>query len=78
MGMFDWINSEASRDQKIQMLRKSQAVDASTCCIMMADADRNIVYANKAVVKLLKDNETELQKVLPHFSADNLIGENID
>ena len=78
MGMFDWINSEASRDQKIQMLRKSQAVDASTCCIMMADADRNIVYANKAVVKLLKDNEAELQKVLPHFSADNLIGENID
>ena len=78
MGMFDWINTEASRENRIQLLRKSQAVDASTCCIMMADADRTIVYANNAVKKLLKVNEAELQKALPHFSADNLIGESID
>ena len=44
----------------------------------MADADRNIIYANQSVKTLLKENERKLQAVLPSFSADNLEGQNID
>ncbi|WP_088330387.1 methyl-accepting chemotaxis protein [Lacimicrobium sp. SS2-24] len=58
--------------------RQIQTLEMSSSCFMIADADRTIVYANKAVLALLKKAEAELQKVLPQFSADNLIGQNID
>ncbi|WP_137165923.1 methyl-accepting chemotaxis protein [Salinimonas lutimaris] len=78
MGMFNIFNNETIKAQQLQMHRIEQSLEATTCCVMMADADRNIIYANTAVQKLLKDNEAELQRVLPTFSADNLIGQNID
>lgn len=55
-----------------------QTLEQSSTSFMIANADRTIVYANKAVVALLKTCEDELRKVLPQFSADNLIGQSID
>ena len=79
MGMFSWLGQDSSKSgETLQQMRNAQAIDASTSCIMMADAERNIIYANKAVKTLLKEAEPELKKVLPQFSADNLIGQNID
>ncbi|MBD3586291.1 PAS domain S-box protein [Salinimonas sp. HHU 13199] len=78
MGMFKIFNNEAIKAQQLQMLRIEQSLEATTTCIMMADKDRNIIYANTAVQRLLKESEEELQKVLPNFSADNLVGQNID
>ncbi|WP_018983582.1 methyl-accepting chemotaxis protein [Salinimonas chungwhensis] len=78
MGMFNLFKAEAIKAQQLQMLRIEQSLEATTTCIMMADKDRNIIYANKAVQRLLKENEDELQKALPNFSADNLVGQNID
>ncbi|NVK55989.1 MAG: PAS domain-containing protein [Alteromonadaceae bacterium] len=46
--------------------------------VMVADKNRNIIYANEAVYKLLKGYEDEIRTVLPHFSAENLVGQNID
>lgn len=62
----------------MDIVRQVQALEQSSTSFMIADADRNIVYANKAVLTLLKDSEQELLKALPQFSADNLIGKNID
>ncbi|MEW9799460.1 methyl-accepting chemotaxis protein [Alteromonas sp. CYL-A6] len=58
--------------------RQVHTLEMSSTCFMIADVDRTIVYANKAVLALLKNSEDELRKVLPQFSADNLIGQNID
>ena len=55
-----------------------QTLEQSSTSFMIANADRIIIYANKAVVSLLKKSEEELRKVLPQFSADNLIGQSID
>lgn len=55
-----------------------QTLEQSSTSFMIANADRIIIYANKAVVSLLKSSEAELRKVLPQFSADNLIGQSID
>jgi len=54
------------------------ALDAITSGVMVADKNRNIIYANPAVYNLLKHYEEEIRTVLPHFSADNLVGQNID
>lgn len=78
MGIMTWLEDFTKATDVNQALRNKQALDATTCCIMMADADRNIIYANQAVRSLLKENEKKLQAVLPNFSADNLEGQNID
>ena len=45
---------------------------------MIADSQRNIIYANKAVVRLLQEAEDDIRKELPQFSVAKLIGSNID
>ena len=72
------LNLFKASSQSVNTERQLQALELSSTSFMIADVDRNIVYANGAVLSLLKHNEKELQKVLPQFSADNLIGQNID
>ena len=67
-----------AKSHKLQLLRSAQALDASSTSFMMADVDLNIIYANKAVQILLKSVEKEIKEALPQFSADNLMGQNID
>ena len=76
MSVFNLFKS--SNQSSINTDRQVQALELSSTSFMIADVDRNIVYANKAVLKLLKESEDELRKALPQFSADNLIGKNID
>ncbi|WP_304528720.1 methyl-accepting chemotaxis protein [Paraglaciecola sp. MB-3u-78] len=81
MKIFDWFknkNTDADNANTLKIHRNSQALEASSSCFMMADENRVIIYANKAVKKLLKEAEVELRKSLPQFSADNLIGQSID
>lgn len=61
-----------------QLLRFSVALENSASCFMIADPERRIVYANKAVRTMLAAAEKDIQKELPQFSATNLIGRSID
>lgn len=54
------------------------AMEAVGACLMLTDASLNITYLNPAAAALLRAAEADLQKVLPHFSTDRLIGCNID
>ena len=54
------------------------ALDNSSTCFMIANAERVIVYANKAVISMLRNAEADIRKELPQFSADRLVGSNID
>lgn len=53
-------------------------VDDANSCFMMTDAELKIVYANDAVLSMLRKVEKQLQESLPNFSVDNLIGQSID
>ncbi|WP_416384858.1 methyl-accepting chemotaxis protein [Shewanella sp. TC10] len=70
--------SDESRNKNIQAMRNAQALEFSSTAFMMADIDLNIIYANKAVITLLKNLEEDIKAALPNFSADNLLGQNID
>ena len=61
-----------------QHARFQTALDSTTSNLMMADEHFNIVYVNNAVVDFLKEAESDLQKELPNFHADDLVGKNID
>lgn len=58
--------------------RKTLALDSVTSNVMMADADYNIIYINPALMEFLKKREADIQKELPQFNMDTLIGSNID
>nr|WP_308419950.1 methyl-accepting chemotaxis protein [Chitinibacter bivalviorum] len=59
-------------------VRVKIALDSVSTSVMIADADRNIIYCNRAVDRLLQNAEADIRKELPQFSARNVIGVNID
>ncbi len=69
----DHIQTQAADATRVKV-----ALDNASTNVMVADVDRNIIYLNRSVDKMLHRNETELKKVLPHFEADGLVGRNMD
>ncbi len=61
-----------------ESLRITNALDNASTGVMIADNDLNIIYINKSVQDMLKNAETDIRKDLPDFSADKLLGANID
>ncbi len=67
-----------SAETAIEASRVKQALDSSTTCFMMSNADREIVYMNDAVYNMLKKCESSIRKDLPQFNVETLIGTRID
>ena len=68
----------AERKTAEENLRIRIALDNVSTGVMITDVQRNIIYANKSVHRILHSAEDDLRKVLPKFSADCLVGENVD
>lgn len=58
--------------------RIRQALDSATSNIMLADAENNIIYMNETVIDMFRKTEAKIRQTLPGFSAENLIGKNMD
>jgi len=58
--------------------RITQALDNVHSGVMVANKGLEIIYMNDSVQKLFKAAESDIRKQLPDFSADKLIGSNID
>ncbi len=69
---------ERERQLAEENLRVRIALDNVSTGVMIADNERNIIYVNKAVVKTLSGAEADIRKQLPNFSANSLVGTNID
>jgi methyl-accepting chemotaxis protein len=69
---------EEAEQRARENLRIRTALDNVSSCVMMADTDNNIIYMNETVKAMFREAEADLQKDLPGFSADNLLGANID
>ncbi|WP_019627607.1 methyl-accepting chemotaxis protein [Thioalkalivibrio sp. AKL10] len=54
------------------------ACEGSQMAVMMCDTDMNIIYANSAVISLLRKRSHVLQQHFPNFDPDNLVGQSID
>ena len=78
MGLFNVFPGLQTASSNQQAKRNARAVDTTASCIMMADVERNIVFANDAASKLLKDFESEFRKSFPSLSAGNLLGQSIE
>ena len=59
-------------------MRIKSALDSCRTNVMVADADYNIVYVNDTMLAMLQGNEENMRKDLPKFTADEIVGTNID
>ena len=69
---------EQERQVANENLRLKVALDTSSNSIQVADVDGKIVYCNPAVMNLMRQAENDIRKELPNFSADRMLGSNID
>ena len=61
-----------------ESLRIRTALDDVTTHVMIADRERNIVFVNRPLQRMLAAAEADLRRDLPQFDAHDLIGRNID
>jgi methyl-accepting chemotaxis protein len=69
---------QEGRKQALENARIRMALDSVSTSVMIADADRRILYVNPAQQKLLTDAEADIRKDLPQFTARNIVGRVID
>ncbi|MBV1928554.1 MAG: PAS domain-containing protein, partial [Gammaproteobacteria bacterium] len=81
----EWLDEtdELARIKEETLLNDSNAqikiaLDEVTANVMMADANFNIMYINKAATRLFARNEAEFRTDLPNLDAKQLMGTNID
>ena len=70
--------SEQDRARAEEDLRIRTALDEVSTSVMIADADLNIIYGNKPLMKMLGDAEQDLRRDLPQFDLKTMVGSNID
>jgi len=72
----------ARRTSELALARENAgirtALDEVSTSVMIADADLNIVYANRPLLDLLGKAEQGIRRDLPQFDAARLVGSNID
>lgn len=74
------LNSDfiAAQEAASENLRIKYALDNVGSAAMLADTNFDIIYMNKTALKLFKEAENDIRKQIPAFSADALLGSNID
>jgi methyl-accepting chemotaxis protein len=71
-------NIARDREQMGVNMRIKQALDNVNSNVMLADPNLNIIYTNHAVIRMFKNSEKSIQKDLPSFNVDKLMGVCID
>ena len=69
---------ESERTAAIEAGRLKCALDNVSTSVLVTDKDYKIIYMNKTAVELFHDSEQSIQKQIPSFDADTLVGSNID
>jgi methyl-accepting chemotaxis protein len=62
----------------VEAIRVKAALDTSQSSTMLADNDGTIVYANAAMVRLLRSLEPTLRRTVPDLDAAAIVGQSID
>ena len=74
------LRSQIERDHTVaaENGRIRQALDKADANIMITGRDHNIIYMNDALHDMMAAAESDIQKDMPDFEVDKLVGENID
>jgi methyl-accepting chemotaxis protein len=61
-----------------QNYRIKLAMDSISTGVMVVDNDRHIVYLNQASVRFVTESLADINKIVPNFTVDSLMGASID
>jgi len=70
--------ADQDRTRAAEDLRIRTALDDVTTSVMIADADLNIIYANRPLFEMLGKAEQDIRRDLPQFDMHSLVGSSID
>jgi methyl-accepting chemotaxis protein len=74
----EWHDMTAIYEEERRVKRILESLDSTSTNVMIADAERKIIYMNRSVTAMLKNAESDLRKVMPHFNADEILGGSMD
>jgi methyl-accepting chemotaxis protein len=72
------VDGSKERNQQVEVDRLMSAVDGSGSCIMLADAERKVVYANPALKRMLQRRGKELRQRFSGFDPEQVEGQSIE
>jgi len=61
-----------------ESIQRTAALDSANTSVMIADTDYDIIYTNDSMAATFSAAETDIRKSYPGFSANQLIGSNMD
>ena len=67
-----------AREDAAKATRINQALDRVQSGVMVANTNFEIIYVNDSLARMFKAAELDIQRQLPDFKADKLLGANID
>ncbi|MDP3288950.1 MAG: methyl-accepting chemotaxis protein, partial [Methyloversatilis sp.] len=73
------LKQRMERDHAVsaENLRVRTALDFVSRNVRIADADGNVIYANRTMMKTLGEIESDVRVSVPSFSVDRIIGSNV-
>ena len=69
---------ERERQLLVETMRINAALDSTSTNVMIADADRRIIFMNRAVTAMLTNAQSDIRKALPHFDVSKILGGSMD
>ena len=69
---------EKSEKEFAENLRTKIALDSTTTNVMVADAERIIIYANDSVKNMFSNGLSDIRRDLPKFDPEKMIGTSFD
>ncbi|RYY03816.1 MAG: PAS domain-containing protein [Gammaproteobacteria bacterium] len=74
----EWIDRTKEVAAEHELSRILGALETTTTNVMIADAERKIIYMNKSVENMLRAAENDIRSVLPQFAVDRIVGNSMD
>ncbi|WNV05104.1 PAS domain-containing protein [Candidatus Methylospira mobilis] len=69
---------DADTESSRQVMIIEAALSSVRSCVMVADENLNIIYANPALVSMFKAAEDDFSEASPGFNANRILGANVD
>ncbi|HYE87274.1 MAG TPA: methyl-accepting chemotaxis protein, partial [Vicinamibacterales bacterium] len=68
---------EADRRVAAENLRIRNALDNASASVLIADVDRNVVFANQTLIELMTQRADDLRRLVPDFDPQAITGSSI-
>lgn len=68
----------ADKQRALEGERIQAALEMAAAPVMIADSELNILFMNGSMRRVFEETEAEIRTQLPHFSARDILGKNID